>query len=73
LKISISKRAYGKLVTVVKGFEDTNIDKKRIAKQLKSKCATGGTVKNCVIELQGNQTRRAKRILEDEGFLVEVE
>ena len=69
LKISSEKRAYGKTVTLVSGFDKTtNI--KKMAKLLKSKCATGGTVKNERIELQGDQVRRVKELLENEEYSV---
>jgi len=70
LKITTVKRAYGKKVTLVSGFDKTT-NVKKIAKLLKSQCATGGTVKNNVIELQGDQIRRVTTILEKEEYQVE--
>jgi len=70
LKITTAKRAYGKKVTLVSGFDKTT-NVKKIAKLLKSQCATGGTVKNNVIELQGDQIRRVTTILEKEEYQVE--
>ena len=70
LKITTVKRAYGKKVTLVSGFDKTT-NVKKIAKLLKSQCATGGTVKNNVIELQGDQIRRVTTILEKEEYHVE--
>ena len=68
--ISTESRRYGKQVTIVKGFEKgSNLNK--IAKKLKSKCATGGTVKEEQIVLQGNQMRRVKELLTLDGYQVE--
>ena len=69
LKITTDKRAYGKKVTLISGFDKTT-NVKKIAKLLKSQCATGGTIKNNVIELQGDQVRRATTLLEKENYQV---
>lgn len=69
VKITTETRAYGKKVTLVSGFDKTtNI--KKIAKLLKTKCGTGGTVKNDKIELQGDQILRVKKLLENEDYSV---
>lgn len=70
LKMKTDRRAYGKKVTLVSGFDKTT-NVKKVAKLLKSKCATGGTVKDGVIELQGDQVRRATEILEKEDYQVD--
>ncbi|MEC9333298.1 MAG: stress response translation initiation inhibitor YciH, partial [Candidatus Thermoplasmatota archaeon] len=41
--------------------------------QLKTKCATGGTAKGGVIELQGVHTKKVKEVLSDMGFPMEIE
>ena len=55
--ISTDRRRYGKLVTKVEGIDDTAIDINKLAKELKAKCAAGGTVKGRVIELQGEHKK----------------
>tara|TARA_R100001198_G_C5130107_1_gene148757 strand:- start:141 stop:437 length:297 start_codon:yes stop_codon:yes gene_type:complete len=70
LKMKTDRRAYGKKVTLVSGFDKTT-NVKKVAKLLKSRCATGGTVKDGVIELQGDQVRRATEILEKEDYQVD--
>jgi translation initiation factor 1 len=70
LKMTTEKRAYGKKVTLISGFDKTT-NVKKIAKLLKSQCATGGTIKNNVIELQGDQVRRATTLLEKENYQVD--
>jgi translation initiation factor 1 len=69
IHLSTERRAYGKKVTLIAGFDKTT-DVKKIAKLLKTKCATGGTVKQGVIELQGDQLRRATEVLDGEDFIV---
>ena len=67
IRIKTSKRRFGKLTTVIEGFEkEVNI--KDLAKKLKSSLACGGTVKGNTIELQGNHIEKAKRELIKYGF-----
>lgn len=72
VKVYTDKRRYGKTVTIIEGIDSADIDLNDIAKTLKTKCATGGTVKDKKIELQGNHSKKVKEILEDMGFTVEV-
>lgn len=66
IKVSLEKRKFGKLSTVVSGLEDVDI--KEIAKELKSELACGGTIKNNVIELQGSHKGKVKPVLIRMGF-----
>ena len=59
-------------MTVIDGL-GKSVDISDVAKQLKTKCATGGTSKGGLIELQGDHTRKVKDVLADMGFPVEVE
>lgn len=67
ITVSTVARRYGKLTTLVSGF-DRNVDLKDIAKSLKEKLACGGTVKDGVIELQGNHLKQVKSALVKLGF-----
>ncbi len=69
IHLRTERRAYGKKVTLIAGFDKTT-NVKKVAKLLKTKCAAGGTVKKGVIELQGDQLRRAKEVLQSEDFMV---
>ncbi|ADC64345.1 translation initiation factor SUI1 [Ferroglobus placidus DSM 10642] len=66
--IKVVKRRYGKEVTVIEGIDDSEINLEELAKFLKSKLACGGTVKNGVIELQGNHVQKVKDLLIKKGF-----
>lgn len=70
IQVSTDTRRYGKLTTLVSGF-DSSIDIKRVAKALKTELACGGTIKNGVIELQGNHKKQVKPILVKLGFSAE--
>ena len=59
-KIRLEKRV-GKIVTVIAGLHTYGADRlNAIAKELKSLCGAGGTVKNGTIEIQGDQVRLAQ-------------
>ncbi len=49
-----TKGRKGKGVTLITGVPLTGDELKNLAKQLKQKCGSGGTVKNGVIEIQGD-------------------
>ena len=61
------KKRYGKIVTIVSGF-DSGIDAKKIAKSLKNELACGGTYKDGIIELQGDHSKKIKGLLVKLGF-----
>ncbi|MEK6933369.1 MAG: stress response translation initiation inhibitor YciH [Nanoarchaeota archaeon] len=67
IKVSTVSRRYGKITTLVSGF-DKNFDIKRTARHLKEELACGGTVKDGVIELQGNHKKQIRAILVKLGF-----
>src|SRR3989344_4261445 len=67
IKLTTEKRRYGKVITLVSGFSK-HVDIKGIAKALKEKLACGGTIKDGVIELQGNHLKQVKSILVKLGF-----
>lgn len=67
IKIKTDERKYRKVITLVTGLSN-DVDMKELAKTLKSELACGGTIKNNVIELQGNHRKRIKPILVKLGF-----
>ena len=67
IKVTTDKKRYGKIVTIVAGFE-TGIDVRKIAKALKNEFACGGTYKDDMIELQGDHRKKIKEILVKLGF-----
>jgi len=66
IQVRTEKKKFGKLATLVSGFQ--GVDLKTVAKGLKQELACGGTVKNDVIELQGDHSKNAKRALAKLGF-----
>lgn len=66
VKIRVERRRFGKEVTIIEGLDPGIFNLREIASKLKSRLATGGTVKNDHIELQGNHKHKVKHILVNE-------
>lgn len=62
----------GKGVCVVTGLTLKSDELLELAKKLKQICGTGGTVKDRVIEIQGDQRERLKQALEKMGYNVKL-
>jgi translation initiation factor 1 len=71
LTVRMERRRYGKPVTIVAGFDTENEDLRAIAKRLKQRLGTGGTVRDDTVELQGDHTDRVGDLLREDGFDVE--
>ncbi|MGC9365397.1 MAG: translation initiation factor Sui1 [Fidelibacterota bacterium] len=65
-----TKGRKGKGVTLITGLPLNEIELKFLAKELKVKCGSGGTVKDGTIEIQGDQREKLVRILKDRGWTV---
>ena len=65
-----TKGRKGKGVTIITGVLLDEKELKALAKELKKKCGTGGTLKNGVIEIQGDQRDLLIGLLEKKGFKV---
>lgn len=69
LRVAIErKNRGGKVVTVVKGFAGREADLKELGKLLKTKCGTGGAVKDGEILIQGEWRERLVALLRQEGY-----
>ena len=66
--ISVVKRRFGKLTTIVEGLDEKTIGLKDLCKKLKMKLACGGTAKDGIIELQGSHVEKVKAELINLGF-----
>lgn len=72
ITISVDKRRYGKMMTIVEGINPHEVDMDSLITTLKKKCASGGTIKNGKIELQGDHREKVRKKLEEMGFVVEA-
>ena len=67
-----TKGRKGKGVTIVSGINLAEAELKTLAKLLKQTCSTGGTVKDGVIEIQGDHRQILKTELEKHGHQVKL-
>ncbi|MBS3098976.1 stress response translation initiation inhibitor YciH [Candidatus Pacearchaeota archaeon] len=67
ITVRIETRRYGKKITLVSGF-DKGVDLRQTAKSLKEGLACGGTVRDGVVELQGDHKKKVKPILVKIGY-----
>ena len=67
-----SKGRGGKTVSLVKGLVLSEKDLKALSKQLKQKCGTGGSVKDGVIIIQGENREKIAAILKNQGYIVKI-
>ncbi len=71
LHVQLEKKGRrGKGVTVIKGFFHTTQDLERFARDLKTRCGSGGTVKDDTIEIQGDHRNTAVEYFRALGFRV---
>ena len=63
-----SKQRAGKVVTLVEGFAGTEDDLKDLGKDIKTKCGTGGSVKDGLIIIQGDYKEKIIGWLRDWGY-----
>jgi translation initiation factor 1 len=67
-----SKGRGGKGVTLIKGLVLSEGDLSALAKKLKQTCGSGGTVKDGVIEIQGEHREKIADTLHKLGYKVKV-
>lgn len=65
-----TKGRAGKGVTLVKGLPLDEAALVALGKQLKTACGSGGTVKDGVIEVQGDHCERVMTLLQAQGYKV---
>ena len=65
-----TKGRKGKGVTLIKGLALDVLALAQLGKQLKTACGSGGTVKDGVIEIQGDHCERVIENLEKQGWIV---
>jgi translation initiation factor 1 len=62
----------GKAVTLIKGLPLAGDALKTLASQLKKKCGVGGSLKDGIVEIQGDQRDFLKTELEKLGYTVKI-
>ncbi|MBT8360311.1 MAG: translation initiation factor Sui1 [Desulfobacterales bacterium] len=67
-----TKGRKGSGVSLITGLPLGEPDLKKLAKQLKKKCGSGGTVKDGVIEIQGDHREALVEALQKMGYTVKL-
>lgn len=67
-----TKGRKGKGVTLITGLPLAEAELKALAKELKQRCGTGGSVKNGVVEIQGDQRQLLLSALQEKGYKVKL-
>jgi translation initiation factor 1 len=62
----------GKAVTLLKKLVLSDDDLKALTKKLKNECGTGGTIKDGIIEIQGEHREKIASVLQKLGYKVKI-
>jgi translation initiation factor 1 len=68
VKIRMEMRRFGKPTTVIEGLKMSEKDMQELCTKMKKGLATGGTVKDGILILQGDHRENAAQILKQNGF-----
>ncbi len=69
LKVSLdTKHRGGKTVSLIKGFVGTTADLEELTKRLKNHCGTGGSCKDNMVIIQGDQRDKILQWLLKNGY-----
>lgn len=71
IRVSLERKGRGgKAVSLITGFSGSSEELKSIAAELKRRCGTGGTVKDGIIEIQGDRRDELVALLKEMQFTV---
>ena len=73
--VRIQKQTSGRKgagISVITGLDLSDKELKKLAAELKKRCGCGGSVKNGMIEIQGEKRDLLKQLLEQKGFTVKL-
>ncbi len=73
IRVQVSRKGRkGKTVTLLTGFETTPEILAALLKTLKGRCGAGGTVKDDVIEIQGDHAQTIVQVLIQQGYAAKI-
>ena len=72
VRLHLDRKGGGKVVSIVRGLQETVDVLMVIAKELKSGCGVGGSVKNGEILIQGNKREKIQKLLIKKGYSVKL-
>ena len=68
VRIWLERRGGGKLITIIKGLNVQSINLESLGRELRKRCAVGGSVKENTIQIQGNHRNKILAILDEKGI-----
>jgi translation initiation factor 1 len=68
VRISLDRRASGRVVTVIRGLTGSAHEIAALARSLRSACGAGGAVKDGAVEIQGDHRERVEAALAARGI-----
>lgn len=74
-KVRIMRETKGRKgagVTCIRGLALTQDELKALLKQCQQSCGVGGSLKNGVLELQGDQREKLLKLLNEKGFAAKI-
>ena len=66
--VRVERRKRGKVVTTVSGLDPSATDLDELGRRLRGACGAGGTVRDGVIEVQGDHREAVEQSLRDQGY-----
>jgi len=72
VRLHLDRKGGGKVVSIVRGLQETVDVLMVIARELKSGCGVGGSVKNGEILIQGNKREKIQQLLIKKGYSVKL-
>ena len=72
VRLLLDRKGGGKIVSIVRGLQESNDVLTVIAKDLKKGCGVGGSVKNGEILIQGNHREKIQKLLSKKGYTVKL-
>ena len=72
VRLHLDRKGGGKIVSIVRGLQESNDVLTVIAKDLKKRCGVGGSVKNGEILIQGNHREKIQKLLSKKGYAVKL-
>ena len=72
IRLHLDRKGGGKIVSIVRGLQESNDVLTVIARDLKKGCGVGGSVKNGEILIQGNHREKIQKLLSKKGYAVKL-
>lgn len=69
---STRKGRKGKTVTIISGFQSSSATLGSLLKQLKNHCGSGGTLKENILEIQGDHKEKICQFLQKLGYKTKI-